>query len=306
MPRIVSLIPSATEIVCALGFEADLVGRSHECDYPPSVLNLPVLTEARLELNGSSREIDERVKAVLRDTVSVYRVHEDVLNDLKPDIIVTQALCEVCAVSLEEVQRVIREGLNTPTELVSLEPNALEDVFADIQRVADALGSSERGAAKVDEMRQRMNGIAERARALPNKPTVALVEWIDPLMAAGNWMPELVDMAGGINLFGAAGQDSPWLEWDDLWASDPDIMVILPCGFDIERSRSEMPTLTRQPGWATLRAVREGRVYLTDGNHYFNRPGPRLVESLEILAEIFHPQSFHFGHEGRGWQRYRA
>lgn len=306
MPRIVSLIPSATEIVCALGFEADLVGRSHECDYPPSVLSLPILTEPKLDVNGNSREIDDRVKAILRDAVSVYRVFDDRLNDLKPDIIVTQAMCEVCAVSLEEVQRVTRECLSAPAELVSLEPNALEAVFADIQRVADALHAPERGAAKIAEMRQRMEGIAARSRKQLNKPTVALVEWIDPLMAAGNWMPELVEMAGGVNLFGAAGQHSPWLEWDDLWASDPDVIVILPCGFAIERARSEMPALTRQPGWATLRAVREGRVYLTDGNQYFNRPGPRLVESLEILAEIFHPQTFDFGHEGSGWVKYRT
>jgi iron complex transport system substrate-binding protein len=304
MPRIVSLIPSATEIVCALGFEADLVGRSHECDYPPSVLRLPVLTEPKLDLDGSSREIDDRVKAILRDAVAVYRVFDERLNELKPDIIVTQAMCEVCAVSLDEVQRVTRECLSTPAELVSLEPNRLDDIYADINRVADALGAPERGAAVAAQWRERMDAVASRARRLHHKPTAALVEWIDPLMAAGNWMPELVEMAGGANLFGAAGQHSPWLEWDDLWASDPDMIVILPCGFDIERARAEMPALARQPGWATLRAVREGRVYLTDGNQYFNRPGPRLAESLEILAEIFHPDTFHFGHEGVGWVKH--
>ena len=247
MPRIVSLIPSATEIVCALGFEEALVGRSHECDYPPSVQRLPILTEPKLDLNGGSREIDDRVKAVLRDAVSVYRVHSDLLDELHPDIIVTQAQCEVCAVSLSEVQRVTHECLHTPAELVSLEPNALGDVFADFERVALALDAPERGAAKVAEIRQRMDAIAERSKELPTKPTVALIEWIDPLMAAGNWMPEMVEMAGGINLFGTAGKHSPWMEWDELWASDPDIIVILPCGFDIERSRAEMPALTRRP-----------------------------------------------------------
>lgn len=304
MPRIVSLIPSATEIVCALGFEDSLVGRSHECDYPPSVQRLPVLTEPKLDLKGGSREIDDRVKAVLRDAVSVYRVHADLLDELHPDIIVTQAQCEVCAVSLSEVERVTRECLNTPAELVSLEPNTLSDVFADFERVATALDAPERGTAKVAEIRQRMNAIAEQAADIPNKPTVAMIEWIDPLMAAGNWVPEMVEMAGGVNLFGKAGKHSPWMEWDELWASDPDVIVVLPCGFDIERSRIEMPALTRHPGWATLRAVREGRVYLTDGNQYFNRPGPRLAESLEILAEIFHPDVFHFGHEGKGWIQY--
>lgn len=304
MPRIISLIPSATEIICALGFEADLVGRSHECDYPASVLTLPALTEAKLDLNGSSREIDDRVKAVLQDATSVYRVDSDLLDSLQPDVIVTQAMCEVCAVSLSEVQRVTRECLTTPAELVSLEPNALEDVFADVMRVAEALDAPERGTAAVSAMRERMNTIAAQASTLEHKPTIALVEWIDPLMAGGNWMPELVEMAGGVTLFGVAGQHSPWIEWDELWASDPDRIIILPCGFDIARARSEMPPLVNQPGWSTLRAVREGQVYLTDGNQYFNRPGPRLAESLEILAEIFHPDVFHFGHEGSGWVRF--
>jgi iron complex transport system substrate-binding protein len=304
MARIVSLIPSATEIVCALGFENSLVGRSHECDYPPSVQRLPVLTEPKLDLHGSSREIDGRVKAILQEATSVYRVHSELLNELRPDIIVTQAMCDVCAVSLSEVQRVTRECLTTPAELVSLEPNTLDDVFADVERVAQALNAPERGLATAAELRERMNTVAARASALPDKPTVALVEWIDPLMAAGNWMPELVTMAGGTNLFGVAGRHSPWIEWDDLWASDPDRIVILPCGFDIVRARAEMPPLVQRPGWQTLRAVRTGQVYLTDGSQYFNRPGPRLAESLEIFAEIFHPDVFSFGHEGRGWVKF--
>ncbi|MFN8450173.1 MAG: cobalamin-binding protein [Anaerolineae bacterium] len=308
--RIVSLIPSATEIVCALGFEADLVGRSHECDYPPSVRDLPALTEPKFDVNGTSREIDERVKTVLglqqqaREALSVYRVDEAKLRDLQPDIIVTQAQCEVCAVSLSEVERVTRECLTIPAQIVSLEPMQTADVFADILRVAEALGVPERGAALVTELQGRMDDIARRAADLAVKPTVACVEWIDPLMAGGNWVPELVQMAGGIELFGKAGQHSPWLYWDDLWAADPDVIVVLPCGFDIERARAEMPALTRQPGWKTLRAIRSGQVYLTDGNQYFNRPGPRLVESLEILAEILHPDTFDFGHEGAGWIRY--
>ena len=303
MTNIVSLIPSATEIVCALGFEGDLVGRSHECDYPSSVLDLPALTEPKFDVQGSSREIDARVKHVLRDALSVYRVDEARLNQLAPDIIVTQAQCEVCAVSLSEVERVARECLDTPAQIVSLEPMQLADVFADILRVAEALGAPERGAALTLELQTRIDDIAGRAADLP-KRTVACVEWIDPLMAGGNWVPELVELAGGIALFGKAGEHSPWLFWDDLWAADPDVIVVMPCGFDIERSQQEMPALTAQPGWKTLRAIREGQVYLTDGNQYFNRPGPRLVDSLEILAEILHPDAFHFGHEGTGWVRY--
>ena len=304
MTRIVSLIPSATEIVAALGFESDLVGRSHECDYPPEVTALPPLTAPKFDVYGTSREIDDRVKMVLQNAISVYLVDEKKLDELKPDIIVTQAQCEVCAVSLSEVERVVRVCLSSSAQFVSLEPNQVADVLADILRVAEVLHAPERGAELTLKLQLRMDDIAKRSADLTTRPTVACIEWIDPLMAGGNWVPELVEMAGGIALFGKAGAHSPWLDWDDLWAADPDVIVVLPCGFDIERSRQEMPALTSKPGWKSLRAIREGRVYLTDGNQYFNRPGPRLVESLEILAEILHPEAFHFGHEGRGWEKY--
>ncbi|MCY4065891.1 MAG: ABC transporter substrate-binding protein, partial [Rhodospirillaceae bacterium] len=167
-----------------------------------------------------------------------------------------------------------------------------------------ALGADDAAERVVAELQARMNAIAATAASLPEKPTVATVEWIDPLMAAGHWMPELVDMAGGRNLFGAAGEPAPWIDWEDLRAADPDIVLVLPCGFGIERSMAEMPALTAQPGWPDLRAVRNGRVFVTDGNRYFNRPGPRLAESLEILAEILHPAHFGFGREGEGWRRF--
>ncbi len=304
MTRIVSLIPSATEIVCALGFEAELVGRSHECDYPPAVRALPALTEPKFDVRGTSREIDDRVQDVLQNALSVYKVDEAKLNQLAPDVIVTQAQCEVCAVSLSEVERVARECLTTPAQIVSLEPMRLADVTADILRVAEALYAPERGAELTLKLQLRLDDLARRAGELTVRPTVACVEWIDPLMAGGNWIPELVTMAGGAALFAKAGQHSPWIHWDDLWAADPDVIAVMPCGFGIERSRAEMAALTNQPGWKSLRAIREGRVYLTDGNQYFNRPGPRLVESLEILAEIMHPEAFHFGHEGTGWVRF--
>ncbi|MEP7292431.1 MAG: cobalamin-binding protein [Chloroflexota bacterium] len=305
MSRIVSLIPSATEILCALGFEAELVGRSHECDYPASVQALPALTAPKFDVRGSSREIDDRVKDVLQNALSVYKVDETLLNDLQPDFIVTQAQCEVCAVSLSEVERVARECLDTPANIISLEPMRLADLFSDIGRVAETLGVPERGAEVVLKLQARMDDITRRSAELPVKPTVATVEWIEPLMAGGNWMPELVELAGGVELFGKAGEHSPWIDWGDLWAADPDVIIVLPCGFGIERALAEMPALVKHPGWKTLRAIREGRVYITDGNQYFNRPGPRLVESLEILAEILHPDNFHFGHEGTGWVQYR-
>ena len=280
VPRVVSLIASATEIVCALGCEEWLVGRSHECDYPPSIRHLPVCTEPLIDPSRSSGEIDQQVKTVLRQALSVYRVHDDVLRSLHPDVIITQAQCEVCAVSLKDVERSLAAWITSRPHLVSLEPNALEDVWRDIGDVAEILGVPERGVALVAQLQERIATSAERAQSLPERPTVACIEWIDPLMAAGNWVPELVELAGGTNLFGEAGRHSPWMTWPELVISDPDVIVVMPCGFDIDRSRQELLTLTQRPEWSTLRAVRTGRVSLTDGNQYFNRPGPRLVESL--------------------------
>jgi iron complex transport system substrate-binding protein len=303
MPRIVSLIASATEIVCALGFEDQLVGRSHECDHPESVKRLPVCTAPKFDPDGTSYQIDQRVKAIVQEGLSVYRVDGEKLRELEPDVIVTQSHCEVCAVSLRDVERAVCAWLSTCPRLVSLAPNALADVWASIEQVAEALAVPERGAEWIERLRRRMSAIAERACGAAHRPTVACVEWIEPLMAAGNWMPELVEMAGGVNLFGEAGRHAPWMTWEQLTERDPEVLVLLPCGFDISRTRHDLPVLSGRPGWGRLRAVQKGRVFLADGNQYFNRPGPRLVESLEILAELLHPELFAFGHEGTGWQR---
>lgn len=300
--RIVSLIASSTEIICALGCEDWLVGRSHECDFPESVKKLPICTATKFVTDGTSYEIDQRVKAILQEGLSVYRVDAEKLKQLRPDVIVTQTQCEVCAVSLRDVEAAVCELIDSQPQIVSLQPNALDDVWADIMRVAEALGAHERGRMLVQQLQQRMAAIAEAAHALPNKPSVACIEWIEPLMAAGNWMPELVEMAGGLNLFGDAGKHSPWMTWEQLCEKDPDTIIVLPCGFDIPRTQQEMPVLMQKPEWLQLQAVRNHRVFLADGNQYFNRPGPRLVESLEILAEIFHPKFFSFSYAGTGWQ----
>ncbi|MHB8629343.1 MAG: cobalamin-binding protein [Aggregatilineales bacterium] len=302
MMRIVSLLPSATEIVCALGFTDQLVGRSHECDYPAWVAQLPICSEPNF-IPGSSREIDQYVQTMLQSALSIYRIHSDVIKELQPDFIITQSQCEVCAVSLKDVERASCEWLGIDAQLVSLEPNGLDDVFADIERVAAALGVPDRGRQQTRAMRQQMQAIAEQTHRLIAKPTIACVEWLDPLIVSGNWMPELVEMAGGINLFGQADLHSPRIAWDDLKAHDPDVILLLPCGFNMERGKQDLPILRANPGWDELKAVREREVYLTDGHQYFNRPGPRLVDSLEILAEIIHPEQFHFGYEGTGWQR---
>ncbi len=303
MTRVVSLLPSATEIVCALGFRDRLVGRSHECDFPVGVEALPVVTRSKLEASGDSAEIDRQVKSLLEQGLSIYAVDADRLRALQPQVIVTQSQCEACAVSFNDVAGAVASWTGDPVRVVSLEANALEDVFADVDRVARALDVPERGAALVAGMRASMAAIAERTQKTPSRPTVAMIEWIEPLMAAGNWIPTLVDMAGGASLFGAAGKHSPWMSWDDLVDADPDILAIAPCGFDIPRAKRELAPLVERPGWRTLSAVRNDRVYLADGCQYFNRPGPRLVESLEILAEMLHPESFGVSHEGVGWRR---
>lgn len=301
--RVVSLIASATEMVCALGCQNYLVGRSHECDYPDGVKSLPACTEPKFDIEGSSRSIDDRVKNLLQDGLAVYRVFPETLDSLRPDLIITQTQCEVCAVSLRDVEAALECLLTSRPRVLALKPESLADVWADIERVAHALGHLQTGQNWVVEAQARLQAIFQRADALLHRPTVGCIEWIDPLMASGNWMPELVALAGGVNIFGEAGRHAPWLGWEDLVRRDPEILLILPCGFDIERTQKEMKHLTCRSEWPQLRSVSNRRVYLLDGNQYFNRPGPRLVESAEILAEIFHPETFDFGHQGSGWIR---
>jgi iron complex transport system substrate-binding protein len=301
--RIVSLIASATEMVDALGLGEFQVGRSHECDHPRSVLSLPVCTAPRFDISGDSREIDRRVKETLASAVSVYQVFEDVLAGLAPTHILTQTQCQVCAVSLADVERALSERFETRPVVVALEPNSLADIRNDVMRVARACGIEERGAALVESMDRKMAYITGLCRSTGRRPRVALIEWQEPLMAAGNWMPELVSMTGAENLFGEA-RHSPWMEWSDLVAADPDVIVVSPCGYDLRRTRGEMHWLTGKRAWKDLTAVREGRVFLADGNQYFNRPGPRVVETLEILGEILFPERFLPALEETGWSRF--
>lgn len=298
--RIVSLIASSTEIVCALGLRDRLVGRSHECDFPADVRHLPVCTEPKFA-DGTSYQIDERIKAILQEGLSVYRVDADQLGALAPDVIITQTQCDVCAVSLADVEEAVCRTIDSNPRIVALEPNALGDIFDDIGAVAGAIGADERGERLVTDMQGRVEAIRRRAARVTARPTVACIEWIDPLMAAGNWMPELVELAGGRSVVGRAGEHAPWMSLEELVALDPEVIVAMPCGFDIERTRRELPALTQRSGWSTLRAVAAGRAYVADGNQYFNRPGPRVVDALEIMAEMLHPETFDFGHRQRGW-----
>jgi iron complex transport system substrate-binding protein len=282
-PRIVSMISSATEIVHALGALPWLVGRSHECDYPEQVRALPVCTAPRFPVDGDSREIDRLVKQTLAESISVYQVFDDVLERLQPTHILTQIHCQVCAVSLRDVERSVAARLASRPAVVSLNPSSLAEVWEDIRRVALAIGIEARGEQLVARLQARMQAIAETSCGA-SRPRLACIEWIEPPMPAANWMPELVEMAGAENV--------AWQTWDELAAADPDIILVMPCGFDLERAAHEMYWLTGRAGWHDLKAVLNQRVYVADGNQYFNRPGPRLVESLEILAQIAHPEIF--------------
>lgn len=306
MPRIVSMIASATEIVSALGHESMLVGRSHECDFPETVRDLPVTTEPRILTEGNSKEIDERIRRSLHEAVSIYHVFPEKLKELKPDIIITQTMCEVCAVSLNDVKRALDEVAEREIEIVALNPLSLEDIWEDIRRVGEAIGEAQQGRLLVIQLQKRMSAIVDRAEKIEERPRVASIEWIEPLMAGGNWMPTLIEKTGGKNLFGKAGKHSPVMKWEELVEADPDIIFITPCGWGIKKSTEELGILATRPEWTKLKAVKEGRVYIADGNQYFNRPGPRILESLEILAEVIHPEHFNFNHEGTGWIRYKT
>ncbi|MBS1960932.1 MAG: cobalamin-binding protein [Bdellovibrionales bacterium] len=309
--KVLSLIASATEIVAALGAESMLVGRSHECDFPAAVTKLPQVTVPSFPTGGSSAEIDREVKSRVRDALSIYEVDREKLRALAPDVILTQTQCEVCAVSLKDVERALAGEAGFSGTLVSLTPNSLADVHEDIRRVARAIGLEPRGDRLVAELKGKFSAIsriADRLNQGRTRPRVAIVEWIEPLMAAGNWMPELVFAAGGENLFGEAGKHSPSMTFDDLVAKDPDVVIVAPCGFGLARTRKELHLLTEEPRFRGLRAFREGRVAIADGNQYFNRPGPRTLGALEILAEILYPGKFEFERPpladgSPGWER---
>ncbi|MDB9509756.1 cobalamin-binding protein [Kamptonema animale CS-326] len=296
--RIVSLIPSATEILQILGLTGSIVGRSHECDYPPEIQQLPICTQPKFNPEGTSGEIHNRVTELLQNALSVYKVEIETLEQLQPTYILTQAQCEVCACSLVEVEQAVSTLVNSKPEIISLQPNLLAEVWTDIQRVADIIGVD--GKSAIEQLKSRVDAITSTfsKQVNSNIPTVACIEWIEPLMAAGNWIPELVTMAGGNSLFGIVGQHSPWLQWESLVKANPDVIIFMPCGFDLKRTRIEAKEMLKYTEWETLQAVQTGKVYITDGNSYFNRPGPRLVDSLEILAEILHPEMFNFAYQG--------
>lgn len=284
--RIVSLLPSATEMVCSLGLEDQLVGVTHECDYPPAVLQLPKVTHTLISKEATSGQIDRLVRDQLKTRRALYTLNLPLLKELRPDLIVTQSLCDVCAVAQDDVQAALSQLPGKP-RVISLEPQSLLDVFAAMREVAVAAGVSAEGT--IQSLTARVDAVAARLATVAHRPRVALLEWLDPPFSCGHWSPELVRLAGGIEGLGQEGRPSRTLSWDEVMTWQPEVIFVACCGLSAERTLQDFPLVRLVPGWQNLPAVRAGRVYVTDGSQYFSRPGPRLVDSLEILAHALHP-----------------
>jgi iron complex transport system substrate-binding protein len=289
--RIVSLLPSSTEICFALGLGDLVVGVSHECDFPLEVRGRPILTAPKIDPSVSSAEIDRQVRALVADGLSVYRIDEQRLQDLRPELVVTQDACEVCAVSFEEVWEATRRLIGADVEVLSLSPLTVDDVLDDIVRVGRATKTETTARELIAGLRARLESLRQETSSLP-KPRVLVLEWLDPPMIAGHWTPELIRIAGGDPILGHDGTPTGPVGWDRIIDAEPEAILVIPCGFRVAQSLAEMGRLMERPGVAELPAVRAGRVSIVDGNSFFSRPGPRLVDSAEIAALAIHPEQF--------------
>lgn len=288
--KIVSLLPSATEIICALGLQDCLVGVTHECDYPVPVRQLPKVTRTLIPTDATSGEIDRLVRERLQTERALYSLDMPTLEVLRPDLIVTQALCDVCAVAESEVRQAVCSLSGSP-QVVNLEPQTLDEVLTCLRQVATAAGVDAQWAGDIiATLKGRVDQVARRSATIKSRPRVALLEWLEPPFSCGHWSPELVRLAGGTEGLGREGYPSRTLTWDEVGVWAPEVLFIACCGFDIERTMQDLPVLASNPVWRGLPAVESGRVFVCDGSQYFSRPGPRLVDSLEILAHALHPE----------------
>jgi iron complex transport system substrate-binding protein len=288
--RIYSFLPSATEIVYALGLGDQLCGVTHECDYPAEAATKPVVVRSRNSSAKSQREIDDLVAQSVSHGHGLYSIDRALLERVKPDVVITQELCDVCSVSLRDVLKTVNE-LSQECNVVSLKPRGLEGVLEDILTVGKACHAEERALALVDSLRRRIRAVETKAKGLA-RPRVFCVEWFDPVFASGHWVPEMVEIAGGHDALGRPGEDSRRISWEDVVSYDPETLVLIPCGFDTRRTTDDLPLLAARPGWSAIQAVRAGKVYATDGSAYYSRPGPRLVDGLEMMAKMIHPEVF--------------
>ena len=285
--RIVSLLPSATDIVCALGLRDELVGRTHECDWPPGVEEIPAMTRDVLETGSmSEREIDVAVGGSVHSGSSIYALDHDALAAAEPDLIITQELCEVCAVSYTEVMRSARM-MDAGPRIVSLEPHTIDDILDTISLVGELTGCTDAAARVVADARERLDAV--RKQVADNEPVrTVCIEWLDPIYAAGHWVPEQVSIAGGVEMIGRAGEHSRTVPWEAVRDARPEALVLLPCGLGIERAEADAKILRKNPGWDDLPAVRNRSAWAVDGPAYFNRPGQRVVRGVEVLAHVLH------------------
>jgi iron complex transport system substrate-binding protein len=304
--KIISLLPAATEILCTLGLSGNLAGVSHECDYPESIQGLPVCTASKVNANAGSKQIDSDIKSLLSNALSIYSLNRDLVRTLKPDVIITQSQCEVCAVSLADVEAQLADILDKDVKVISLHSQTLEGILNDIRFLGEEFGVEDKADILIEELEERINIIRHKLKYIEEKPSVACIEWLSPLMLAGNWIPGLVSIAGGRVILVEEGKHSPFIDFQKISDENPSVLLIMPCGFTIEQTLKEIHLLLELPGWAELEAVKNNRIYIADGNQYFNRPGPRIIDSLEILAEIIHPKQFVFGYEGKGWIRFNV
>ncbi len=290
--RVVSLLPSATEVVCALGLGEALVGVTHECDYPASVSGLPRLTASRVSHETmTSAEIDHAVRSQLDGHGSIYDLDEEKMRELRPDLILTQELCEVCAVSYKQVERAARM-FETDVRVVSLEPNTIEDIFENIHTVGRLTGRVAQADELVSHLRTRLDRVAAALEGVEKRPRTLMLEWLEPAFAPGHWVPEQVMIAGGDHAFGRAGQPSVTTTAAEISAYAPEVIVLIPCGYYKEDILRQLPQARLPEGWDELPAVRSGEVWAVDATSYFSRPGPRVVDGVEILARILHPEVF--------------
>jgi iron complex transport system substrate-binding protein len=288
--RIVSFLPSATEMACALGLGDQLVGITHECDYPPEVEGKPVVVRNVLPIEKMSQpEIDAAVTQRMRDGLSLYQVDEKLLQDLAPDIILTQDLCQVCAPSGNEVTQVLKLLPKKP-QVLWLTPKSLEEILDNLRELGQATGRVKEAEVLIAVGRERLEKIATATSNLPQRPRVFCMEWLDPVYCSGHWMPEMVEIAGGVDALARKGTDSVRIPWDDVLEWAPEVLIITPCGFNLEKVIAQADQLVSYTGWSNLPAVREGRVYAVDANSYFARPGPRVVDGTELLAHLIHPE----------------
>jgi iron complex transport system substrate-binding protein len=294
-PRIVSLLSSATEIICALELESSLLAVSHECDFPPSIAGKPRATISHIDSSRPSEEIDVDVKRRLSEGLPLYGLDESLLRDLAPDLIVTQAQCDVCAIQYEDVVRLVSDVPElSHTKVLTLSPSSLADIFRDVIRVGEAVGAPERAREYAASLERRVQYVASlnRTENLSSRPRVVCIEWVSPLMTAGNWTPELIDLAGGTSGLAKAHEHSQYVSWQQIAEFDPEVLLVAPCGFNLRRSEREASNLLSLSGWNAVAAVQAGHVFVLDGNALLNRSGPRIVDSLELIAHLLHPAHF--------------